>query len=343
MKPFVLVVDDSLSVRMELRQAFVNANFSVAACGTLLTARQVLKSRNCDLAVLDLMLPDGNGSELLHEIKQHPELRHVPVIVLSATASHSASHSAANVAAEKYIDKPCPPNQLVKLAESLCAEHMGGKKFLIVDDSPTFLHALGVQLIEYGNEVLTATSGEEALELLSKHQVDCAVVDMVMPGIGGLETCRQLRKRPENKDLVVVMLTATENPSGRSQRLSVGADAFLLKSHHFDKLCVQLRAMIRKKQPSRPQSEIVHVAPPPKTLQDDILAILGPNHSMAQIVFLRAARSMGLLPDSVTAQVIPELIPSLRTLLGMFMKEAEIEERMDALRALSESYAANSK
>jgi DNA-binding response OmpR family regulator len=247
MKPFVLVVDDSLSVRMDLRQAFVKANFAVMACGTLLTARQVLKNRSCDLAVLDLLLPDGNGSELLREIKADPEMTHIPVIILSSLAGSSPETRGGHGGADQYVCKPYDRSELVRLAESLCRANMQGKRFLIVDDSPTFANALSAQLMEYGNEVLLAASGEAALELLAHEVVDCVIIDMIMPGMSGQDTCRRIRQLPNRNEPAIVMMTASKNPSDRSQRGTVGADAFLAKSERFDRLCAQLHALLRKK------------------------------------------------------------------------------------------------
>lgn len=244
MKPFVLVVDDSLTVRMDLRHALSSKNFAVTACGTLTTARQVLKSRGCDLAVLDLMLPDGNGSDLLREMKSDPELCHIPVIVVSLAAEEATE------GAEACFGKPYDSARIVRLAEELCTANLGGRRFLIVDDSPTFACALGEHLRKQGNEVVVAETGEEALALLQKERFDCVILDMVMPGIGGIETCRRLRQQG-HADLPVVMLTANENVSGRSQGVAMGADEFLLKSSRVDMMSAKIHALLRRLQAPR--------------------------------------------------------------------------------------------
>lgn len=248
MKPFVLVVDDSLTVRMDLRHALSSKNFAVTACGTLTTARQVLKSRGCDLAVLDLMLPDGSGTDLLREMKSDPELRHIPVIVVSLAAAEEGTEGAEG--AEACFGKPYDAARIVRLAEELCTANLGGRRFLIVDDSPTFTHALGDYLQKQGNEVAAAATGEEALALLQKERFDCVILDMVMPGIGGLETCRRLRQLG-HADLPVVMLTANENVSGRSQGVAMGADEFLLKSSRVDMMSAKIHALLRRRQQPR--------------------------------------------------------------------------------------------
>lgn len=245
MKPFVLVVDDSLTVRMDLRHALSSKNFAVTACGTLTTARQVLKSRGCDLAVLDVLLPDGSGTDLLREMKSDPELRHIPVIIVSLAADEEKAEGA-----EACFGKPYDPARIVRLAEELCTANLGGRRFLIVDDSPTFTHALGDHLQKQGNEVVAVATGEEALALLQEESFDCVILDMVMPGIGGIETCRRLRQLG-HADLPVVMLTANENVSGRSQGVAMGADEFLLKSSRVDRMSAKIHALLRRRQTPR--------------------------------------------------------------------------------------------
>ena len=342
MKPFVLVVDDSLTVRMDLRQALAGANFAVAACGTLATARQVLKSRACDLAVLDILLPDGSGADLLREIKEDPELRHIPVIVLSVTARSTIETSGEGIAAEGYVGKPYDSMHLVKLAEGLCSANMGGRRFLIVDDSPTFVAAMSGYLRQYGNDVVCATSGEEALSLLQQQTVDCVILDMVMPGIGGLETCRRLRQLTGLRDLPVVMLTASENTSGRSQRSAIGADEFLIKSHRIDLLCAQIRSLLRRKprtvSSATPAIEGPSSLPSPATgkgLNEQIMSLLGLSKSVARLVLTRSCRSAGIESDTVTPESMPRFLQALRDNLSMFLPPAQLAQRVDAVRALT--------
>lgn len=344
MKPFVLVVDDSLTVRLDLRQALGNANFAVTACGTLTTARQVLRSRGCDLAILDIMLPDGNGTDLLREIKEDPELCHIPVIVISggvvttAEAGESAPRGASSTplsaqAADGYLSKPFDPRSIVRLAEDLCTANLGGKRFLLVDDSPTFVHALGSLLRQQGNEVVCAQTGEEALQRLQQEHFDCVILDMVMPGIGGLETCRRVRQITGLAELPVVMLTANENTSGRSQGVAIGADEFLLKSHRFERLVAQIRSLLRRKQKTgRDSSPRV----PAASMHEQVLALIGMTQSVARMVLTRACRAVGVDPTAVTVMALPRLMPALRDNLGMFLAPQQLAQRLEAIRALAE-------
>jgi DNA-binding response OmpR family regulator len=317
-----------------------NANFAVTACGTLTTARQVLHTRGCDLAIPDLLLPDGNGADLLREMRADPELRHIPVILISSMAQQAPPEDVPidpELGADGYVSKPFDPQRIVRLAEEVCTANLGGKRFLLVDDSPTFSYALASILRQQGNTVLCVDTGEQALELLESEPFDCVILDMVMPGIGGIETCRRLRQLRTGKDLPVVMLTANENTSGRSQGVAVGADEFLLKSHRVEKMIQQIRSLLRRKQKSRISSPALTPIPGQGiNLPEQILAATGLTKSVARMVLTRACRSLGLDPSQITAAALPRLISSLRDNLAMFLSPQQLSERLAAIRALGE-------
>ncbi len=343
MKPFVLIVDDSLTVRMELRRHFTTANFAVMACGTLSSARTQLRSQSYDLAILDITLPDGSGAALLSEIKNDPELCHIPVILLSANSLPETEGRPSYPRPDGFIVKPFEPAQLLKLADDLCKSSLGGKRFLLVDDSPTFLSALAGQLRHEGNTVLQAATGEEALATLEHEQVDCVVIDMVMPGIGGIETCRRLRSQTPKFEPPVIMLTASENTSGRSQGLAIGADQFLIKSHRFDLLCAQIRGLLRKKNREQRSAAVppgTEVEPPVAasgSLYDKVLSSLGISRTMAQLVLTRACRSLEIAPDAITPAELGRLLPKLCDFLKMFLTPEQIAERAAAIQMIAQS------
>ena len=349
MKPFVLIVDDSLTVRMDLRRHFTTANFAVMACGTLSSARTQLRSQSYDLAILDVTLPDGSGAALLSEIKNDPELCHIPVILLSASVLPETEGRPSYPRAEAFVVKPFEPAQLLKLADELCKSSMGGKRFLLVDDSPTFLNALAGQLRQEGNTVLQAATGEEALATLQHEQVGCVVIDMVMPGIGGIETCRRLRTQTPKFELPVIMLTASENTSGRSQGLAIGADQFLIKSHRFDLLCAQIRGLLRKKNREQrsaaelPAAAAQEPSPASGSLHDKLLSSLGISRTMAQLVLTRACRSLELAPESITPADLSRLLPKLCDFLKMFLTPEQIAERVTVLQAVAQSMTPTGK
>jgi two-component system, NtrC family, sensor kinase len=118
---------------------------------------------------------------------------------------------------------------------------------LAVDDSETYLQRLADALRSEGYEVILACSGEEALELLAVEPVDCVLLDLLMPGIGGRETCLRVKSVPVMRDIPIIMLTALEGREAMIEGLGAGADDYIAKSNDFDLVRARVLAQIRRK------------------------------------------------------------------------------------------------
>eukprot|EP01037_Dinobryon_pediforme_P024403 gene24403-26190_t len=122
------------------------------------------------------------------------------------------------------------------------------KKILAVDDSMTYLQELNSTLGGEGYDVILAHSGQEALDMLSVQTVDCILLDRLMPGLDGTETCRRIKASSATRDIPLIMLTAMEDQEAMIEGLSTGADDYVLKSHELDVLKARVRAQLRRKQ-----------------------------------------------------------------------------------------------
>ena len=125
---------------------------------------------------------------------------------------------------------------------------MTNRTVLIVDDNLPSLHELNDALKDEAYDVILARSGEEALELLAVHSVDCILLDVLMPGLGGQETCARIKAVPTLRDIPLIMLTALEDREAMIEGLTAGADDFVSKSSHLQVLKARVRAQIRRKQ-----------------------------------------------------------------------------------------------
>ncbi len=123
MKPQVLVVDDSLTIRMDLRAALGAAGFLVTACETKALAQKVLESRPFSLVVLDVLLPDGDGIDLLKQIRNSLQLSRVPVILLSTEAEVKDRILGLTFGADEYVGKPYDTGYLVQRARELMSRY----------------------------------------------------------------------------------------------------------------------------------------------------------------------------------------------------------------------------
>lgn len=106
---------------------------------------------------------------------------------------------------------------------------MSKKKILIADDEPDILEILQFNLLQEGYEVVTAKSGDEAIEQAKKHNPDLIILDIMMPGKTGIEVCNLLRLMPAFKKTLIVFLTAMSDEVTEIKGLETGADDYLTK------------------------------------------------------------------------------------------------------------------
>jgi len=117
-------------------------------------------------------------------------------------------------------------------------------RILVVDDDGPVRESLRRSLSFNGYDVTLAADGYEALDALAKERPDAMVLDVMMPRLDGLETCRRVRSTGD--DLPVLMLTAREMVSDRVAGLDAGADDYLPKPFALEELLARLRALLRR-------------------------------------------------------------------------------------------------
>jgi two-component system, OmpR family, KDP operon response regulator KdpE len=116
-------------------------------------------------------------------------------------------------------------------------------KILVVDDDPQIRRVMRVTLTRQGYEVDDARNGETALERLRGERFDLVLLDMNMPGIGGLATCRAIRAQSE---IAIVMLTVRDSEADKVEALDAGADDYVTKPYNAPELLARIRAALRR-------------------------------------------------------------------------------------------------
>jgi DNA-binding response OmpR family regulator len=256
----ILVIDDSPTFREAMRQTFEAAGYAVLLAATGEEGLRMASRRRPGAMIVDGMLPGIDGATVIRRVRLDAALRDVPCLLLTASDDRGAELHALDAGADAFVRKEEDAVViLAKLAAVLrraapasqtddAAGTLGPKKILAVDDSATFLQQLADTLRQEGYEVSLARSGEEALELLAIQPVDCILLDLVMPGLGGHETCRRIKSAPITRDIPLVMLTATEDRQSMIRGLAAGADDYIQKSSDWEVLKARVRAQIRRKQ-----------------------------------------------------------------------------------------------
>ena len=246
----VLIVDDSLTVRMDLAEAFEAAGLRPLPCATVAEAQHALAHERIAVAILDVRLPDGDGIELLRQLREHAETATAPILVLSTAAEIANRIHGLQTGADDYVGKPYDRGYVVARARELLRGRLPAPTpaqttVLIVDDSPTFREELRLALERAGYSVLVAAGGEEGLRLSADRRPAALIVDGAMPGIDGGTVIRRVRLDAALRGTPCVLLTASGDRDSELSALDAGADAFVRKDEDFDVLIARLAAVLR--------------------------------------------------------------------------------------------------
>ncbi len=257
MSSSVLVIDDSLTVRMDLKTAFEAGGYACTVATTLAAGRAALHKSLFDLIVLDVQLPDGDGVEFLAELKAAAETRAIPVILLSLEADVRARVRGLTTGADEYVGKPYEKGYLLSCANELVRAGRSGQavhqppSLLVIDPSETFRQWLK-QLVEpNGYRLAEAESGAQGLRLAAEIQPAAIVVDGQMAGIDGLTFISRIKSDAVLREIPCVFLTGSDDRGTELRALEAGADAFMRKSEDSTLLLVRLNALTHSREAMR--------------------------------------------------------------------------------------------
>ncbi len=256
----ILVIDDSLTFRQELKRALEAEGYQVALCATGEDGLRLAAQVRPKAVIVDGILPGVHGSTVIRRIRMDAALRRTPCLLLTASEDSRAELGALDAGADAFVRKEDDIAMILarlsavlrsagpQNGEQDTSSLLGPKKILAVDDSETYLQEIAAALLEDGYNVILARSGEEALELLAVQSVDCVLLDLLMPGLGGQETCRRIKATPTLRDTPLIMLTALEEREAMIEGLGAGADDYIAKSSDLDVLKARVLAQIRRRQ-----------------------------------------------------------------------------------------------
>ncbi len=265
----LLLVEDDEAERMGVSALLQSTDIEITAAATGEAALAELHERPPDCVVLDLKLPDMSGFEVLEKIRDDAALRDVPVVVftgreLSADEDAQLRSMARSVVVkgvespERLLDEtslflhrvvadlpPAKQSMLQRLHSS--DEDLMKRTVLLVDDDTRNIFALSSVLERRGMEVLTATTGREALAVLnSRSDVAIVLMDIMMPGMDGYETIHAIRATPKFRRLPILALTAKAMKGDREKCLDAGASDYLAKPVNVEQLLSALRMWLHR-------------------------------------------------------------------------------------------------
>ena len=123
---------------------------------------------------------------------------------------------------------------------------MSGKKILIVDDEVEIVNMLTLNLDIHGYEVFKAYTGKEALEIAQTEELDLILLDVMMPGISGIEVCKKLKSDILTRAIPVIMVSAKDQIADKIEGLSSGAEDYLTKPFNLEELLLRIKSNINQ-------------------------------------------------------------------------------------------------
>ena len=146
-----------------------------------------------------------------------------------------------------------------RLSESLQGEGAMKEKILIVDDEKDIVKMLEYNLRKEGFRTLFAYDGEDALDLAGRERPDLVVLDLMLPGLDGLEVCKALKKESKTSSVPVIMLTAKKQETDKIVGLELGADDYVTKPFSIRELIARIKAVLRRSKEKEKLPELLRI------------------------------------------------------------------------------------
>ncbi|WP_257388372.1 response regulator [Tahibacter caeni] len=257
----VLVIDDDMDSFLVVQNMLASASVQVDNAVNGRDGLDALRERHFDCLVLDLQLPDMSGFEFLDE---YAKLDGTPPVVIHSARDLSSDES---LRLRQFTDSIVikgarSPQRLLdevrlflhsirKPGDHAVARELdsslSGRSVLVVDDDMRNIFALSKTLRAKGLNVLMAQDGMKALRQLDDNpQIQLVLMDIMMPGMDGYETIREIRKRPALARLPIIAITAKAMRGDRDRCLEAGANDYLSKPLDIDKLLSMMRVWLQR-------------------------------------------------------------------------------------------------
>ena len=266
----VLLIEDNELDSSQMKKVLDNGDLiNIEIVDTGRKALESISQNNYDCIVVDYMLPDIGGLDLVTEISTLSKIQMTPVLIYSAKDFLPKERNQLKQYANKILLKDVNSLDLLleemvmllhidhknllpekrKLIENLRAKNdiLANKKVLVVDDDVRNLFALTTAFDRYGIQTITAESGQEAMAILEEnHDIDIVLMDIMMPEMDGYETTQKIRREHKNKTLPIIAVTAKAMKGDREKCIDAGASDYITKPVKIDQLLSLMRVWMYK-------------------------------------------------------------------------------------------------
>ena len=259
----ILIVEDNELDSSQIAKMLSDDKINIEIVGTGKQAVELISKKDYDCIILDYMLPDMPGEEVVHEITMVKKI-FTPVIVYSMRDFSSAEVNNVNFNSNSHVTKGVNSLEIL-LAETVSQLHINhkdlapdkrkiientrnkkdvitGRNVLVVDDDVRNLFAMTAVFERFNMKIATAESGKEAINILAEDpKIEMVLMDIMMPEMDGYETIRKIRREHKNPLLPIIAVTAKAMKRDREKCIEAGASDYITKPVKTDQLLSLMR------------------------------------------------------------------------------------------------------
>lgn len=240
----IVVIEDEDILGQIITKKLLSEGYSVTLATDGEQGMQKVIEIMPDLILLDMVMPKKNGEEVLEDIKNNPQIKSIPVIVISNSGQQTEIEKIVNLGVRDYIIKAqfSPEDVLEKVKKYLNQEYkekgistspnlekLKNVKILLAEDDQFLSSLVAQRLGKDGYRLYSATDGKQVLKIFSEITPDLVLMDIIMPEMNGLEVLKQIRSDVKNKDVVIIIFSNLGQDHEVEEAKAAGADDFLIK------------------------------------------------------------------------------------------------------------------
>ena len=257
--PKIIVVEDDPMLGEIYVKKFSDAGFEMKLVTSGKAVEGEVASYQPEMVLLDIVLPDMDGYEILEALSKNEATKSVPTYVFSNLSAKEDIERATSLGAKGFITKSSfTPSQLVEEVKKILGsqgtetavapapaetptesgaekiisnqQESNGNKILIIEDEDIFIEMFGDKLKQEGFEVVSAKNGKWGLKEAENGGFSCILLDMMMPAMNGYEAVQELRANEKTKETPIIILSNSALDSEVQQALALGANEYYIKT-----------------------------------------------------------------------------------------------------------------
>ncbi|TFZ00928.1 response regulator [Ramlibacter henchirensis] len=332
----LLLVEDDAAQRMTARHKLRPLGMVIDDAADGNRAMELLARHAYDLVLLDLNMPGPDGYHVAQKVRQGqvPANRYVRIVAHTSEPAHLARAKTQRAGMDGFVSKPSAQLPLVQALQKAMERRSSAspagsrpleqRRVLLADDSAYNRRAVAAYLREAGAVVVEADHGEAVLQALRRGPAfDAVLMDLNMPGMGGLDTSRAIRASKETWSAIpIIALTAHSDSAAVEGAREAGMNGFLVKPVEAGQLCEVVAELTAGRDTPAPRLDQPTVAAAPQREEGPLL----------NVTRLESYQRLGLL-EELLADYLPE-IARLVGVLEQAMAEQDLKRAQEAMHSL---------